>query len=91
MLLGSGFMPEALEMSAQLIPDRPGVADEQNKVPRASSGRFFSSLYSGSDDARQSGTRVTIQARSASEGELATDLLTQAGAVNMSNRADAGD
>lgn len=98
-LLSCGFTPEALEMSAQIITNQPGLArpglahsvsaDEPIQTDGVSSGRFFSSLYGGSNDARQSGTLVTIQARSDSEGELATDLLKKAGAVNRSKRAEA--
>ena len=101
-LLSSGFKQANIDVSSQSATSTTSSGSVASKVEDKiedtgdSIGKFFSNLFGGSNDeetkrysnvARQSGSVVTVHAQSSEEARKAADILDDAGAVDVDEKA----
>ncbi|MBC7921411.1 MAG: YsnF/AvaK domain-containing protein [Ferruginibacter sp.] len=101
-LLNSGFTQANIDVSSQSATSTENSGSVASRVEDKvedtgdSIGRFFSNLFGGSDNdetkrysnvARQSGSVVTVHAQSSEEAKTAADILDDAGAVDVDEKA----
>jgi uncharacterized protein (TIGR02271 family) len=96
-LVNSGFAHDSIDVSAQTdrTADRRTDSDDDDKDSFTDSvGSFFGSLFGSNDEAdrysevaRRLNSIVTVHTQTASEAERAADILDDAGAVDVDERA----
>ncbi|MBC7922855.1 MAG: YsnF/AvaK domain-containing protein [Ferruginibacter sp.] len=96
-LLNQGFTNDDIDLSVQIVTGigtSTTVAEDEGDRPGDRISHFFGSLFGASDEsstyshvARQSGSLVTVHARSGEEAQRAAGILDDCGAMDVEERA----